>query len=99
MLRRLLLFIVLNSLCVGIVLSQNVVTLKIDGIITMAGHTAATAPGTNIGAAHPVDMEGKMDSVMSDKVANDASAFIRTIAEKRNRNMKWAGEAVRISQG
>jgi len=56
------------------------------------------APGTNIGAAHPVDMEGKMDSVMSDKVTNDASAFIRTIAEKRNRNMKWAEEAVRRSQ-
>jgi membrane-bound serine protease (ClpP class) len=66
--------------------------------ITMAAHIAAMAPGTNIGAAHPVDMEGKMDSVMSDKVTNDASAFIRTIAEKRNRNMKWAEEAVRKSQ-
>jgi membrane-bound serine protease (ClpP class) len=66
--------------------------------ITMAAHIAAMAPGTNIGAAHPVDMEGKMDSVMSDKVTNDASAFIRTIAEKRNRNMKWAEDAVRRSQ-
>jgi len=52
-------------------------------------------PGQNIGAAHPVDMEGKMDSVMSEKVTNDAAAFIRTIAEKRNRNLKWAENAVR----
>jgi membrane-bound serine protease (ClpP class) len=66
--------------------------------ITMAAHIAAMAPGTNIGAAHPVDMEGKMDSVMSGKVTNDAAAFIRTIAEKRNRNLKWAEEAVRESK-
>jgi membrane-bound serine protease (ClpP class) len=165
--RRLILLILLITLCAGIVMSQIVVTLKIDGVInpaaaafiergidisrkknaecliikmdtpggllkstrvivssfleseipivvfvspggaqagsagvfiTMAAHIAAMAPGTNIGAAHPVDMEGKMDSVMSDKVTNDASAFIRTIAEKRNRNMKWAEEAVRRSQ-
>ena len=39
-----------------------------------------------------------MDSVMGEKVTNDAAAFIRTIAEKRNRNLKWAEEAVRKSQ-
>ena len=66
--------------------------------ITMAAHIAAMAPGTNIGAAHPVDMQGKMDTVMSEKATNDAAAFIRTIAEKRNRNLKWAEEAVRKSQ-
>ena len=66
--------------------------------ITMAAHIAAMAPGTNIGAAHPVEMEGKKDSVMSEKVTNDAAAFIRTIAEKRNRNLKWAENAVRKSQ-
>ena len=66
--------------------------------ITMAAHIAAMAPGTNIGAAHPVEMEGKMDSVMGEKVTNDAAAFIRTIAEKRNRNLKWAEVAVRKSQ-
>jgi membrane-bound serine protease (ClpP class) len=43
-------------------------------------------------------MEGKMDSVMGEKVTNDAAAFIRTIAEKRNRNLKWAEDAVRKSQ-
>jgi membrane-bound serine protease (ClpP class) len=66
--------------------------------ITMAAHIAAMAPGTNIGAAHPVDMQGKMDSVMGEKVTNDAAAFIRTIAEKRNRNLRWAEDAVRKSQ-
>ncbi len=66
--------------------------------ITMAAHIAAMAPGTNIGAAHPVDLQGKMDTVMSEKATNDAAAFIRSIAEKRNRNLTWAEEAVRKSQ-
>ncbi|MCO4294635.1 nodulation protein NfeD [Solitalea sp. MAHUQ-68] len=65
--------------------------------ITMAAHIAAMAPGTNIGAAHPVDMQGKVDSVMNEKATNDAAAFIRSIAEKRNRNFQWADEAVRKS--
>lgn len=66
--------------------------------ITLAANIAAMAPGTNIGAAHPVSAEGKMDSVMNEKATNDAAAFIRTIAEKRNRNLKWAEDAVRKSQ-
>lgn len=65
--------------------------------ITLAAHVAVMAPGTNIGAAHPVSTQGEMDSVMSGKVTNDAAAFIRTISEKRNRNVKWAEEAVRKS--
>lgn len=65
--------------------------------ITMAAHIAAMAPGTNIGAAHPVSMQGNMDTIMNDKATNDAAAFIRTIAEKRNRNMEWPEEAVRKS--
>ncbi|MCL5028903.1 MAG: nodulation protein NfeD [Bacteroidetes bacterium] len=65
--------------------------------ITLAAHIAAMAPGTNIGAAHPVSMQGQMDSTMTEKVTNDAAAFIRTISEKRNRNVKWAEEAVRRS--
>ena len=52
------------------------------------------APGTNIGAAHPVDMQGKSDAVLNEKIVNDAAAFIRTIAEKRNRNVQWAEDAV-----
>jgi membrane-bound serine protease (ClpP class) len=65
--------------------------------ITMAAHIAVMAPGTNIGAAHPVSSQGEMDSVMSGKVTNDAAAFIRSISEKRNRNVEWAEDAVRHS--
>ncbi len=65
--------------------------------ITMAAHIAVMAPGTNIGAAHPVNGQGEMDSVMSGKVTNDAAAFIRSISEKRNRNVEWAEDAVRNS--
>ena len=65
--------------------------------ITLAAHVAAMAPSTNIGAAHPVSMQGGMDSTMNDKATNDAAAFIRTIAKQRNRNFEWADEAVRNS--
>jgi membrane-bound serine protease (ClpP class) len=65
--------------------------------ITLAAHIAVMAPGTNIGAAHPVAMQAQMDTTMNEKVTNDAAAFIRTIAEKRNRNMVWAERAVRRS--
>ena len=65
--------------------------------ITMAAHIAVMAPGTNIGAAHPVAMQGIPDSVMNEKSTNDAAAFIRTIAEWRNRNIQWPEEAVRKS--
>lgn len=65
--------------------------------ITMAANIAAMAPGTNIGAAHPVSMQGKADPVMMEKGTNDAAAFLRTIAEKRNRNILWAEDAVRNS--
>ncbi len=65
--------------------------------VTLSANIAAMAPGTNIGAAHPVTMQGQMDSTMSEKVTNDAAAFIRTISEKRDRNVKWAEEAVRKS--
>jgi membrane-bound serine protease (ClpP class) len=65
--------------------------------ITLAAHIAAMAPGTNLGSAHPVNLQGGMDSIMGEKTTNDAAAFIRSIAEKRGRNMKWAEEAVRFS--
>ncbi|MDE2180449.1 MAG: nodulation protein NfeD, partial [candidate division NC10 bacterium] len=65
--------------------------------ITLAAHVAAMAPGTNIGAAHPVNMGGSMDKEMSKKVTNDAAAYIRTIAEQRGRNVQWAEDAVRKS--
>jgi membrane-bound serine protease (ClpP class) len=66
--------------------------------ITLAAHVAAMTPGTNMGAAHPVGMQGGSgDTIMNEKSTNDAAAFIRTIAEKRNRNAEWAEEAVRKS--
>ena len=67
-------------------------------LITMAAHVAAMAPGTNIGAAHPVSMGGeKMGREMSEKVENDAVAYIQSIATKRKRNLEWAEKAVRES--
>jgi len=69
--------------------------------ITMAAHVAAMAPNTNIGAAHPVsigeDGEAQMSEEMAEKVVNDASAYIRSIANAHNRNMEWAERAVRES--
>lgn len=65
--------------------------------ITLAAHVAAMAPGTNIGAAHPVSLQGPIDTLMNTKATNDAAAFIRSIAEKRKRNLQWAEEAVRKS--
>jgi membrane-bound serine protease (ClpP class) len=65
--------------------------------VTMAAHIAVMAPGTNIGAAHPVSLQQAMDTIMNDKATNDAAAFIRTIAEKRKRNTEWPEEAVRKS--
>lgn len=65
--------------------------------VTLASNFAAMAPGTNIGAAHPVLMEGQMDSIMMQKSTNDAAAFIRSISEKRHRNVEWAENAVRKS--
>ncbi|MDD5434671.1 MAG: nodulation protein NfeD [Nitrospira sp.] len=66
--------------------------------ITLSAHIAAMAPETNIGAAHPVSVGGgQMDKTMLKKVENDAAAYIRSIAEKKGRNAKWAEEAVRSS--
>lgn len=66
--------------------------------ITLAAHLAAMAPGTNIGAAHPVTMGQKMDEEMKEKVTNDAVSYIRGIATERGRNADWAESAVRESE-
>jgi membrane-bound serine protease (ClpP class) len=63
-------------------------------VITVAADIAAMAPGTNLGAAHPVAGIGQMDEVMSKKVANDAAAYIRGKAERRGRNVEMAEKAV-----
>jgi membrane-bound serine protease (ClpP class) len=65
--------------------------------ITLAAHIAAMSPGTNIGAAHPVGVGGKMDKTMTEKATNDAVAYIKSLAEKSGRNVQWAEDAVRKS--
>ena len=65
--------------------------------ICMAAHVCAMAPGTNIGAAHPVALGGDQEEVGAEKATNDAAAFIRSLAEARGRNADWAERAVRES--
>ncbi len=67
--------------------------------ITLAADVAVMAPHSSIGAAHPVEIGAggsaeKTDDVMKQKMENYASSFIESIADKRNRNVKWAKSAV-----
>jgi membrane-bound serine protease (ClpP class) len=63
--------------------------------ITIAADVAAMSPGTNIGAATPISLQGPMDSTLARKAANDAAAFARTVAAQRRRSVSWAERAVR----
>ncbi|NWF92379.1 MAG: nodulation protein NfeD [Syntrophaceae bacterium] len=66
--------------------------------ITLSAHIAAMAPGTHIGAAHPVTLgEGKESKTMSEKILNDTVSYVKTIAKTRGRNVDWAEKAVRKS--
>ncbi|HOO34915.1 MAG TPA: nodulation protein NfeD [Smithella sp.] len=72
-------------------------------IITQAAHIAAMAPGTNIGAAHPVaiglgNSGGEKDKTMTEKIENDAAAYARSIAKTRGRSEEWVEKAVRKSE-
>ena len=65
--------------------------------VTMAANIAVMAPGTHIGAAHPVTMgggEGKESKTMTEKIVNDTVAFIKNIAKTRGRNVDWAEKSV-----
>jgi membrane-bound serine protease (ClpP class) len=67
-------------------------------IILIASHVAAMAPGTNVGAAHPVSLGGeKQDKVMTAKVVQDAEAYAKSLAATRGRNVEWAAKAVTMS--
>ena len=67
-------------------------------MITMAADVAAMAPGTNIGAAHPVGAGGQdIDGKMSEKVINDMVAQAQSVAERRGRNADWVEDAIRES--
>jgi len=68
--------------------------------ISMACDIFAMAPGTSTGAAHPVSIGTsgqEQDKTMEEKVTHDAAAYIRTLAEKRGRNIQMAEDAVRKS--
>jgi membrane-bound serine protease (ClpP class) len=66
--------------------------------ITLAADVAAMAPGTSIGAAHPVSIgpggESGGSDIMKQKMENFASSYIASVAEKRGRNVEWAKSAV-----
>jgi len=66
--------------------------------VTLSANVAAMAPGTNIGAAHPVAGGGQeMDETMVEKVTNDAAAWVESIANVRGRDADWAIDTVRES--
>ena len=68
-------------------------------LVTIAADVAAMAPGTHIGAAHPVEGGGeKLDPTMAKKMASDVAADARTWATRRGRNAQLADEAVRESR-
>ena len=72
-------------------------------IIALASDVAVMAPGTNLGAAHPVSIgkpgggEENEDNTMVEKVTNDAVAYARSIARERGRDEQWAEDAVKKS--
>jgi membrane-bound serine protease (ClpP class) len=79
---------------IGYVSPQGARAASAGTFILLSCSVAAMAPGTNVGAAHPVGISGAIES---DKAENDAAAYIRSIAEERGRNADWAEEAVRES--
>jgi membrane-bound serine protease (ClpP class) len=67
-------------------------------MVTEAANIAAMAPGTNIGAAHPVSAGGgDIGKTMSEKVVNDMASYGRSIAQERGRNPEWVEKAIRES--
>ena len=67
-------------------------------MVTVAAHVAAMAPGTNIGAAHPVTAGGKdMEKTMTEKVVNDMASYGRGIAQQKGKNAEWVEKAIRES--
>ncbi len=67
-------------------------------IITISAHIAAMTPGTNIGAAHPVQSDGsEINKTMEAKVVNDMASYGRSIADMKGRNAQWVEQAIRES--
>lgn len=66
--------------------------------VLLAGDLAVMAPGTNTGASHPVDLlGGQADKTMNEKIESDLASYVRSIAQKRGRNVALSEDAVRKS--
>jgi membrane-bound serine protease (ClpP class) len=79
---------------IGYVYPEGARAASAGTFILLSCPVAAMAPGTNVGAAHPVGLAGAIES---EKATNDAAASIRAIAERYGRNADWAVRAVRES--
>jgi len=66
--------------------------------ILLASHLAAMAPGTRVGAAHPIELTGKADEKVIEKITNDLVTWAKNLAQMRKRNEKFAEEAVKKSK-
>ncbi len=88
---------ILNSplVSIGYVYPQGARAASAGAFILLACHLTAMAPGTTMGAAHPVGAQGKdIEGAMKEKVTNDTAAFMRSLAKRRGRDIAWAEEAV-----
>jgi membrane-bound serine protease (ClpP class) len=65
--------------------------------IVLASHLAGMAPGTHVGAAHPIELSGKADPKVMEKIANDLAAYAKNLAELRGRDQRFAEEMVKKS--
>lgn len=85
---------------IAYVAPQGARAASAGAFIATAAHVVAMAPGTNIGAAHPVQVGSseKTSEIMDGKLTNDAVAYLQSIAQERNRNIEWVEAAVRESR-
>lgn len=94
--------IIQSSVPIGVfIFPEGARAASAGAFISMASHISAMAPGTHIGAAHPVTIGfGHQDTskVMSEKATNDAIAWMKTLAQLRGRNTQWAERVVKHSE-
>ncbi|MBI2605162.1 MAG: nodulation protein NfeD [Deltaproteobacteria bacterium] len=85
---------------VGVYVSPSGASATSAGtIVAMSAHYAGMAPGTNIGAAHPVGGQGEdIKGTMNEKAVNDTVAFLKAQAVQHGRNADWAEKAIRKSE-
>ncbi len=89
--------VILNSRLISIayVAPKGARAASAGAFIVLACHLSAMAPGTTMGAAHPVSAQGKdIEGAMNEKITNDTAAFMRSLAKQRGRDATWAEEAV-----